>query len=36
MATRPFLTIEEYAALKEPEGVRYELSEVELIVTPSA
>jgi Uma2 family endonuclease len=36
MATKTLLTIEEYAALQEPEGVRYELSEGELIVTPSA
>ena len=36
MATRTLLTIEEYAALEEPEGLRYELSEGELIVTPSA
>ncbi len=36
MATKTFLTLEEYAALDEPEGVRYELSEGELIVTPSA
>ena len=36
MATRTLLTIEQYAALDEPVGVRYELSEGELIVTPSA
>jgi Uma2 family endonuclease len=30
------VTCEKYAALKEPEGMRYELSEGELIVTPSA
>ncbi len=35
MATKTLLTIEEYAALDEPEGLRYELSEGELIVTPS-
>ena len=35
MATKTLLTIEEYAALEEPEGLRYELSEGELIVTPS-
>ena len=35
MATKTLLTIEEYAALDEPEGFRYELSEGELIVTPS-
>jgi Uma2 family endonuclease len=36
MATKTLLTVKEYAALNEPEGVRYELSEGELIVTPSA
>jgi Uma2 family endonuclease len=36
MATRTLLTIEQYAVLDEPVGVRYELSEGELIVTPSA
>jgi len=36
MATKTLLTVEQYAALDEPEGVRYELSEGELIVTPSA
>jgi Uma2 family endonuclease len=36
MATKTLLTIEQYAALDEPVGVRYELSEGELIVTPSA
>lgn len=36
MATKTLLTIEQYAALEEPVGVRYELSEGELIVTPSA
>ncbi len=36
MATRTLLTVEQYAALEEPEGVRYELSDGELIVTPSA
>lgn len=36
MATKTLLTVEDYAALEEPEGVRYELSEGELIVTPSA
>ncbi len=36
MATKSLLTVEGYAALEEPEGVRYELSEGELIVTPSA
>ncbi len=36
MATETLLTVADYAALDEPEGVRYELSEGELIVTPSA
>jgi Uma2 family endonuclease len=36
MATKTLLTVEQYAALDEPAGVRYELSEGELIVTPSA
>jgi Uma2 family endonuclease len=36
MATKTLLTVEDYAGLDEPEGVRYELSEGELIVTPSA
>src|ERR1019366_10330235 len=36
MATKTLLTIAQYAALDEPVGVRYELSEGELIVTPSA
>jgi len=36
MATKTVLTVEDYAALDEPEGVRYELSEGELIVTPSS
>ena len=36
MATKAFLTAEEYAALDEPAGVRYELSNGELIVTPSS
>jgi Uma2 family endonuclease len=36
MATKTLLTVEEYSALEEPEGVRYELSNGELIVTPSA
>jgi Uma2 family endonuclease len=36
MATKTLLSIEQYAALDEPVGVRYELSEGELIVTPSA
>jgi Uma2 family endonuclease len=36
MATKTLLTIEQYAALDEPVGLRYELSEGELIVTPSA
>jgi len=36
MATRTLLTVEDYAALEEPAGVRYELSEGELIVSPSS
>ncbi len=36
MATKTLLTIADYAALEEPEGVRYELSKGELIVTPSS
>jgi Uma2 family endonuclease len=36
MATKTLLTIADYVALEEPAGVRYELSEGELIVTPSA
>jgi Uma2 family endonuclease len=36
MATKTLLTVEDYAALEEPAGVRYELSNGELIVTPSA
>ncbi len=36
MATKTLLTVEQDAALDEPAGVRYELSEGELIVTPSA
>jgi Uma2 family endonuclease len=36
MATKTLLTAGQYAALEEPEGVRYELSDGELIVTPSA
>lgn len=36
MATKTLLTIQDYAALDEPVGVRYELSEGELIVTPSS
>ena len=35
MGTKALLSVEGYAALDEPEGVRYELSEGELIVTPS-
>ena len=35
MATKTLLTINDYLALEEPEGVRYELSEGELIVRPS-
>lgn len=36
MATKTLLTVEQYAALDEPVGLPYELSEGELIVTPSA
>jgi Uma2 family endonuclease len=36
MVTKTLLRVADYAALDEPEGVRYELSEGELIVTPSA
>lgn len=36
MATKTLLTIKDYATLDEPEGVRYELSDGELIVTPSS
>ena len=36
MTTKTLLTVADYAALEEPAGVRYELSEGELIVTPSA
>lgn len=35
MATKTILTAREYAALEEPAGVRYELSNGKLIVTPS-
>ena len=35
MTTKTSLTIEDYVALEEPAGMRYELSEGELIVTPS-
>jgi Uma2 family endonuclease len=35
MGTKTLLTAEQYAALDEPAGLRYELSEGELIVTPS-
>jgi Uma2 family endonuclease len=36
MATKTLLTVQDYAALEEAAGVRYELSNGELIVTPSA
>jgi Uma2 family endonuclease len=36
MATKTLLTIDDYLALDEPVGVRYELCEGELRVTPSA
>lgn len=36
MPTKTLLTAKDYAVLDEPEGLRYELSNGELIVTPSA
>jgi Uma2 family endonuclease len=36
MATKRLLTVEDYATLDEPAGARYELSEGELIVSPSS
>ncbi|HEV2206187.1 MAG TPA: Uma2 family endonuclease [Candidatus Acidoferrales bacterium] len=36
MATKTLLTAREYATLEEPAGARYELSNGELIVTPSS
>ena len=36
MVTKTLLTVRDYAALEEPAGMRYELSNGELIVTPSA
>lgn len=36
MVTKSLLTVEQFAALEEPAGRRYELSNGELIVTPSA
>jgi len=36
MATKTFLSVAEYVARDEPAGVRYELSEGELTVSPSA
>jgi len=36
MATKTLLTIADFAALEEPEGVRYELSKGEVIVTLSS
>jgi len=35
MATKTLVNCEDYIALEEPQGMRYELSEGELIVTPS-
>jgi hypothetical protein len=35
MGTKTLITAGQYAALDEPAGFRYELSEGELIVTPS-
>ncbi len=36
MAVKTLLTIQDYAAMEEPGGVRYELSGGELIVSPSS
>ena len=36
MGTKTPMTIADYVTLEEPEGVRFELSEGELIVTPSS
>jgi Uma2 family endonuclease len=36
MSIKTLMTAEQYAALDQPEGVRYELSEGELILSPSA
>ena len=36
MVTKPLLTVKEYVTLDEPAGVRYELSNGELIVAPSS
>lgn len=36
MSTKTMLTVRDYAALDEPPGARYELSNGELIVTPSS
>lgn len=36
MATKTLVSAKDYAALQEPEGMRYELSEGELVATPSA
>lgn len=36
MATKTLMSVKDYAALDEPEGMRYELSDGELIVTPSS
>jgi len=36
MASKALLTIADYMSLEESAGVRYELSEGKLIVTPSA
>lgn len=35
MATKTLMTVKDFATLDEPEGLRYELSNGELIVTPS-
>lgn len=36
MATKTLLTVQEYTAIEQPVGVRHELSNGELIVTPSS
>jgi Uma2 family endonuclease len=36
MATRTLVSVHDYASIDEPAGLKYELSEGELIVTPSA
>ena len=36
MASKTLITCEDYVTLEEPQGMKYELSEGDLIVTPSA